>query len=142
MIYEGTNGIQALDLVGRKLMRDQGKAMLSLIQEMKESAKKSDKYSKELTEIAKDVEHATMWLAKNAIKDHEQAAAVANDYLHLCALALLALMWARMLESNEEFDENIAKYFFDRVLVQRHTLIKLIEAGKTSIVDLDDSSFD
>ena len=74
--------------------------------------------------------------------EDEQAAAVANDYLHLCALALLALMWARMLESNEEFDENIAKYFFDRVLVQRHTLIKLIEAGKTSIVDLDDSSFD
>ncbi len=144
MIYEGTNGIQALDLVGRKLMLDQGNSIKSLIADMHKCAKlcESNIFSQDLEDITCDLQQATMWLAKNGIKDHEQAAAVANDYLHLCAIALLAMMWLTMLESDQDYDEHVARYFFKRVLVQRHTLMQQITAGKSSMVDLDDSSFD
>lgn len=144
MIYEGTNGIQALDLVGRKLMLDQGKTIRALIAEMQQLAKThaANPFSKGLEDIASDLQNATVWLAKNGLKDHEQAAAVANDYLQLCALALLAMMWITMLESKQAYDENVARYFFERILTQRFSLTQQIAAGKTSIVDLGDNSFD
>ena len=84
----------------------------------------------------------TLWLAKHALADHEQAGAVASDYLHLCALALLAFMWAKMLKSNEDFDRSIALYFYQRVLPTRHALVAIITTGKSSMVDLDDKCFD
>lgn len=143
-IYEGTNGIQALDLVGRKLMKDNGVAIKELIEEMHEAAIEADDtfVTEGLRAVADDLKSMTFWLAKHALADHEQAGAVASDYLHLCALALLAFMWAKMIKSNQDFDRNIALYFYQRVLPARLMLTAVIKSGKSSMVDLDDKCFD
>lgn len=144
MIYEGTNGIQALDLVGRKLMKDGGNAMRQLIADMQQEASGCDNalYAKGLGDITNDIKAASMWLMQHAIKDHEQAGAIASAYLQLVAYGLLAWMWVKMITFDKKAANGVSRYYFTHVLSIRLVLMDNIQKGKESITELDDNDFD
>ena len=102
MIYEGANGIQALDLVGRKLPRDGGRAVMAFFAEVGAFAKEhgADEAMKPyITPVSTALGHlqqATMWLMQNATAKPDNAGAAATDYMHLFGYAVLGYMWAKM----------------------------------------------
>src|SRR5208282_4783311 len=105
MIYEGANGIQALDLVGRKLPRDGGRAVTAFFAETSDFfAQNKDEsalapYLAPLKTALGQLRHATMWLAENAKLNPDNVGAASTDYLHLFGLTTLGFMWARMAKA-------------------------------------------
>ncbi len=93
-IYEGTNGIQAMDLLGRKLLRDQGKAMQGLIAEMNGNLDGLDDKAA-LTAALHQMEQATAHLLKTGAGDLPAALAVATPYLGLCGTVIAGWLLAR-----------------------------------------------
>ena len=105
MIYEGANGIQGLDLVGRKLPRDGGRALMAFFAEI-DGFLKDEAGTEGLKDILPglkagrdDLEAATMWLMENAMAKPDNAGAGANDYMHLFGLVGLGYMWGRMAKA-------------------------------------------
>jgi alkylation response protein AidB-like acyl-CoA dehydrogenase len=94
-IYEGTNGIQAMDLVGRKLLRDEGKAMRALIAEMANSLGELRDARAALESGIKLVEHATGSILAGGKQDMNQALAVATPFLSLCGTVIAGWLLAR-----------------------------------------------
>ena len=147
LIYEGTNHIQALDLVGRKLPIDNGrlyrlfaKRMGKFLQtngdnaEMQEFLEPTGKTLGLLNEL-------TMGLAEKGLKDPEEAAAVASNYLNFFALTVLSWMWCLEVKACLGKDTTFhrtklktARYFFSNVLPETRTLGALIKAGKASMM--------
>ncbi len=105
MLYEGANGIQALDLVGRKLARDGGRAFTAFCAEVGEfiKAQASDPamapLTKPLSASLGHLQQATMWFAGNALAKPDNAGAGATDYMHLFGLVALGYMWALMAKA-------------------------------------------
>ncbi len=103
MIYEGTNGVQAADLVGRKLAADGGKPMMTFFAMIKDfnkthgedAALKAD-FLDPLKEASKDLEAAVMFFMQHGMKDPDAAMAGSWDFLHLFGHVTLGFMWARM----------------------------------------------
>jgi alkylation response protein AidB-like acyl-CoA dehydrogenase len=93
-IYEGTNGIQAMDLLGRKLLRDQGKAMQGLIADIKNSLDGGDDKAA-LTDAVRQMEQATAVLLKTGQNNLPAALAVATPYLGLCGTVIAGWLLAR-----------------------------------------------
>lgn len=155
-IYEGTNGIQALDLVGRKLGSKNGRLVMSLfglmtnyLKENKEAAHRD-----ELKASIAILEKATRWLAMNGMKDPEQAGAAATPYLRIMGLVVIAWLWSQMATiaqnkiSSGEGDQDFlrgkvttAKFYFQKVLPEIDWLIKDIESGKDDLMDLSEEQF-
>ena len=108
MIYEGANGIQALDLVGRKLGRDGGRAITAFFNEVsafvkEHSADEAMKpYVAPLGEALAHLQQATMWFMQNAMKKPDNAGAGSTDYMHLFGLVALGYMWAQMAKAAQE----------------------------------------
>jgi 3-(methylsulfanyl)propanoyl-CoA dehydrogenase len=108
MIYEGTNGIQALDLVGRKLPKDGGRAVMAFFTEVHGFIKEhgSDEpmlpFVQPLGRALSDLQAATMWFMQNAIAKPNNAGAGATDYMHLFGLVALGYMWCRMAKAARE----------------------------------------
>ena len=102
MIYEGANGIQALDLVGRKLPKDGGRALQAFLAEVQGFIKEhaADAAMKPFVEpVGKALGHlqqATMWFMGNAVAKPDNAGAGSTDYLHMFGLCALGYMWVRM----------------------------------------------
>src|ERR1700757_656926 len=102
MIYEGANGIQALDLVGRKLPREGGRAVMSFFGEVMAFTKEhgGDEAMKPyITPVSTALGHlqqATMWLMQNAMAKPDNAGAAATDYMHLFGYTVLGFLWAKM----------------------------------------------
>ena len=102
MIYEGANGIQALDLVGRKLPRDGGRAVMAFFGEVAAFAKDhgADEamkpYVAPLSTALGHLQQATTWLMQNAMVKPDNAGAAATDYMQLFGLVTFGYMWARM----------------------------------------------
>ncbi|MBL4784010.1 MAG: acyl-CoA dehydrogenase C-terminal domain-containing protein [Cohaesibacteraceae bacterium] len=102
MIYEGANGIQALDLVGRKLPADGGRALQAFLGEigMFIQAHATDEdmqpFVLPLKTAAEDLQAATMWFMQNALGNPDHAGAGSTDYMHMFGLVSLGYMWARM----------------------------------------------
>ncbi len=102
MIYEGSNGIQALDLVGRKLGKDGGRAVMAFFAEVQGCVREhaTDAAMKPLAEpLGKALGHlqqATVWFMQNAIGKPDNAGAGATDYMHLMGLVALGYMWCRI----------------------------------------------
>ena len=105
LIYEGTNGVQALDLVGRKLAADGGRAVMSFFAEIDAfvEANSGDETLKPFTEgLAKaktELQDATMWLMQNGLMNPDNAGAASTDYMHLFGLTALAYMWAQIAKT-------------------------------------------
>jgi hypothetical protein len=152
-IYEGTNGIQALDLVGRKLSLKGGRLVQTLFGtihgylEEREGAPHGEPLRKALALL----EDTTGWIAETASGDPEQAAAGATPYLRLVALTTIAYLWSRMAASAEDglargavnqalLESKLvcARFFFEKVLPETAALAADIRSGKDSVMALDD----
>ena len=159
-IYEGTNGIQAMDLVGRKLAKDGGRgvrALFDLIGSDIEEAKAAGDPAGVAEPLQKALGHlqgATMWLAQNGMADPNNAGAAAYAYMQLMGLVSLGWMWLKMAgvsarlkgESGEDaafHDAKIAtaRFFADRELVAAGALRRKVEAGAESLMALPIEAF-
>ena len=104
-IYEGANGIQALDLVGRKLGKDGGRAIMAFFNEvqtyLKERANSDSMnvYLKPLGQSLAHLQQASMWFMQNAMAKPDNAGAGSYDYMHLFGLVALGYMWCRIAEA-------------------------------------------
>jgi len=160
MIYEGTNGIQALDLVGRKLASHGGRAVFSFFAEIDAfiEANGDDDSLKEfvapLGVARKHLEKATMWFMENALEKPDNAGAGAADYLHLFALTAIALMWAQMVRTAQARLANGAagdpfyeakvvtgRYFVTRILPRTAAHLAAVKAGADDVMALAADAF-
>src|SRR6201995_5313211 len=102
MVYEGANGVQAMDLVGRKLGRKGGAAPMALFGALTGWISEHEKdetlapYTKGLKRGGENLQGATLWLAQNGLKNPNDAGAGATDYLRLMGIVMVAWMWARI----------------------------------------------
>jgi len=154
-IYEGTNGVQALDLVGRKLGANGGRAVRAFFERIAQDiadAKAVGDPAGIVEPLEKAVGHlqgATMWLAQNGLADPDNAGAGSYAYMQLMGLVSLGWMWLRMAtvsnrlkdEAGEDkaFHETkiaTARYFADRELVTASALRRKVEAGAGSLMTL------
>jgi alkylation response protein AidB-like acyl-CoA dehydrogenase len=161
MIYEGANGIQALDLVGRKLPKDGGRAIMAFFTEvqsyMKDHASDAalKPYLEPLGKALGHLQQATMWFMQNAMKAPDNAGAGATDYMHLFGLVALGYMWCRIVEAanaklangaNGNADRLKAKlvtgrFFVERLLPETAAHLARIEAGAKSTMELPVEAF-
>ena len=153
-IYEGTNGIQAMDLVGRKLSLKGGKLVGRLFNELTGYLKDNPDapHREELEGAIKSLEEATLWLASNAPKDPEQAGAAATPYLRLMALTVIGYLWSRMAgvageklgddDANNSLLESkqvSARFYFEKLIPEVHWLLQDIKSGKDSLMAFEDN---
>lgn len=155
-IYEGTNGIQALDLVGRKLGHAGGRAIKRYFAMMDAYLNTADAvpHADELKAAVGRLQKATMWLMQNGMGDREQAASAATPYLRLFALTAVAYFWSRMSAvAQQKLDEGAtetdlykakietATFYMHKILPQTLALMAEIEAGKDSLMSLSAEQF-
>jgi alkylation response protein AidB-like acyl-CoA dehydrogenase len=119
-IYEGTNGIQAMDLIGRKVLRDGGRTLARCVARMRE-AKVPAHLAGDLDEAVERLERVTAVLVERAVADPELAGAAATDYLDLVGYTMYAWLWARMAAAapNDAFGaakRGLADFYFARLL--------------------------
>ncbi|HEX7967780.1 MAG TPA: acyl-CoA dehydrogenase C-terminal domain-containing protein, partial [Stellaceae bacterium] len=161
MIYEGANGIQALDLVGRKLAKDGGRALTAFFTEVQGFVKENagdaglTLYVEPLGKALGHLQQATMWFAQNALAKPENAGAGATDYMHLFGLVALGYMWARMAQAakqklaagangaGERMNAKLVtgRFFVERMLPDTATHLARIQAGAASTMDLPADGF-
>ena len=160
MIYEGANGVQALDLVGRKLAQDGGKHVMAFfamvkdfLAEHKENEDLKD-FMEPLKQASKDLQAAGMWFMQNGMKNPNAALAGSTDFMHLFGHTCLGLMWARMAVAakgaldngadDPEFYENKLKtgrFYMARLLPETGLLLKRIESGADPVMSLEAEAF-
>ena len=159
-IYEGTNGIQAMDLVGRKLPMNGGRALqafLKIVADEVAQAKSDPKLAgvaEALEKASGQLGAATMWLMQNAMQNPENAGAGAVHYMHILGIVATGLMWLRMakaaatlLESDEgdtrylEAKLITARFFAERVMPDAGALRRKIEGGAESLMAIDPDMF-
>jgi alkylation response protein AidB-like acyl-CoA dehydrogenase len=155
-IYEGANGVQAMDLVGRKLGRKGGAAAFALFNTINDFLAQSDS-NDELADFVKPVRRgldalqgATLWLAQHGISNPNDAGAGAVDYLRLVGIVVMGWMWARIakfaqakLVSNPPnahfYEEKLisARYWMERMMPECPMLRERVEAGSSTIMAFD-----
>ena len=154
MIYEGTNHIQALDLVARKLPLKGGRLVRRFATEVtgalraiKDEPRLAD-FAEGLKEASKLLTSLTMALAQKGMADAEEAGAVASNYLNVFGLTAVALMWTRMatvsLDRDGRFYETklkVGRFFIHNVLPEIHSLAAVIGAGKQHMMALEADEF-
>ncbi|MGH6771251.1 MAG: acyl-CoA dehydrogenase C-terminal domain-containing protein [Xanthobacteraceae bacterium] len=157
MIYEGANGVQALDLVGRKLPKDGGRALQAFFNEVqgyiKEQGGEAMKpYVGPLGAALGHLQQATMWLMQNAMAKPDNAGAAAHDYMHLFGLVALGYMWCRMAATAQTkladgADARMAaklvtgRFFMERMLPETAAHLARIQAGAASLMELPAEAF-
>jgi alkylation response protein AidB-like acyl-CoA dehydrogenase len=159
LIYEGTNGIQALDLVGRKLASNGGRAIFSFFAEVDEfiAAHETDADLKPFVEglrTAKGrLQQATMWLMQNGMSNFDNAGASSHDYLHLFGLTACAYMWALMAQAAQAkvragdadpFYVNkirTGEFFLARVLPDTAAHLEKVQTGAAPVMALAEVDF-
>jgi len=155
-IYEGTNGIQAMDLLARKVAASKGELMQVFIDEVntfidQTSAENMEEFIEPLKTATDDLSKLTQDVLSAAQNNIEELGTSANDYLHVFGYTAMAFIWARMAEaalekdvSSDEFylsKVKTARYYFARLLPRRLSLIASIEAGCDTLFDIDESLF-
>jgi len=160
MIYEGTNGIQALDLVGRKLPAHMGRylrAFFHPVSQFIEANKGDETFGKMIEALEKAfgaLQLSTATIAQKGMKDPEEGAAAATDYLRLTGLVAMAYCFAksamiaqrRLGEGTDEaafYKSKLAtaQFFFDRILPQATAAFLAIKSGKASMMALEAEAF-
>ena len=157
-IYEGANGIQALDLVGRKLGKDGGRAIMAFFNEVQNYLKERTNndamnvYLKPLGQSLAHLQEASMWFMQNAMAKPDNAGAGSYDYMHLFGLVALGYMWCLIAEAALARKGNgaapgmdaklvTARFFMDRLLPETATRLARIKAGSGSMMELPDDAF-
>ncbi|WP_342657381.1 acyl-CoA dehydrogenase C-terminal domain-containing protein [Sphingomonas sp. NY01] len=160
MIYEGTNGVQAMDLVGRKLAQKNGRAVQAFFQmvatevaEAKGDAAAADLAGR-LEKALGELQAATMWFVGHGLKNPNHVGAGAVAYMHLMGLVAVGLMWLRMaraaarLKAAGEGEAGFleaklvtARFFGERMLPDAGALRRKIEGGADSLMALPEDAF-
>ena len=162
MIYEGANGVQALDLVGRKLAQDGGKhvmAFFDLVKSFcKENAGADEDYDRDFIEplkaASKDLQAAGMYFMQNGMKNPNNALSGSYDFMHMFGHVCLGLMWARMAKaanaaladgaSDAAFYQTkvmTGRYYMARRLPATALHLRRIESGADTVMGLDAADF-
>ena len=160
MIYEGANGIQALDLVGRKLAKDGGRAIMAFFGEVKTFLKDNEAdaslapYLAGLKQGLAHLEQATLWFMQNAMTKPDNAGAGSYDYMHLFGLVALAFMWAQIAKAGlaikaagkgdaaaMEAKLLLGKYFMERIMPDTSARLARIAAGAETIMAIPAQQF-
>ncbi|WP_315762550.1 MULTISPECIES: acyl-CoA dehydrogenase C-terminal domain-containing protein [unclassified Bradyrhizobium] len=159
MIYEGANGIQALDLVGRKLPRDGGRAVMAFFAEVGSFAREHgadeamQPFVAPLSTALGHLQQATTWLMQNAMTKPDNAGAAATDYLHLFGLVTFAYMWAKMAKVAQDkiaasgttaylsTKLTTGRFFMERVLPETAAHLARIQSGCATIMELPAEAF-
>jgi alkylation response protein AidB-like acyl-CoA dehydrogenase len=159
MIYEGANGIQALDLVGRKLPANGGRAIMTWFAEI-------DAFTAEhgaegpikpfvdgLTDAKKKLQEATMWLMQNGMANPDNAGAASTDYLNIFGLTALAYVWAQMaIAAQKAIDAGstdpfyahklaTGRYFVERILPDAGAHLAKLKTGAEVLMALPAEAF-
>jgi 3-(methylsulfanyl)propanoyl-CoA dehydrogenase len=159
-IYEGTNGIQAMDLVGRKLPKDGGRAIRTFFElvgrDIAEAKQAGDPagVAGALEPAVQDLQAATMWLARNGMADPNNAGAGAYAYMDLMGLVSLGWMWLKMAAAaqravdegrgDQSFNDAklaTARFYAQRELPLSTALRKKIEAGAETLMKIPVDAF-
>lgn len=160
MIYEGANGVQALDLVGRKLGVDGGKHVMAFFQMVIEFCKENADvdgmadFVEPLKKASKDLQAAGMYFMQNGMKNPNNALSGSTDFMHMFGHVCLGLMWARMAKvslealadgpSDAEFYETklaTGRYYMARRLPATALHLARIETGADTVMALDAANF-
>ena len=148
-IYEGTNSVQAADLVFRKLSNKNGNIINNFMEMIKtECESKSEKvqsFSKQLDYYLDILSKFNSWISENSKEGKDDISAAANDYLKTLGFVSLAYSWIKILEvsfndydTNKDFYEdkiNTAKFFFDKVLPRAEHHYKTAISGSSNIMN-------
>jgi hypothetical protein len=159
-IYEGTNGVQAMDLVGRKLGKDGGRAIRAYFEavagDIAEARASGDPagIADQLEKALQHLQAATMWMAQNGMADPNNAGAGAYAYMQLMGLVSLGWMWLKMAGASAKLKDQpgedkafhdakllTASFFADRELVTAGALRRKVEAGAGSVMALPVEAF-
>ncbi len=159
MIYEGANGVQALDLVGRKLGQNGGRGVMSFFADL-DAVVAEDvgdetlrPFSDGLAAAKAQLQEATLWLMQNGMSNPDNAGAASNDYLHLFGLTALAYMWRLMAKAAAEkvaggdadpFYANklvVGRHFLERILPQAAAHLARLKAGSATLMALPAEAF-
>jgi alkylation response protein AidB-like acyl-CoA dehydrogenase len=145
--YEGANGVQAMDLVGRKLGHKGGAAPLALFAALTGWIGENEKdetlaaYVKPLKRGVESLQAATMWLAQHGRQNPNDAGAAAVDYLRLMGIVCVGWMWARMAKLSLGKDEPFhkeklisARYWMERMIPECPMLLERIQAGSENLM--------
>ena len=160
MIYEGTNGIQSLDLVGRKLGQDGGKHVMAFFDMVKSFCKEQGdvegmaEFVEPLKAASKDLQAAGMYFMQHGMKNPNNALSGSYDFMHLFGHVCLGMMWAKMARasldalaadaSDKEFYETklaTGRYYMARQLPMTATHLARIQTGADTVMALDAASF-
>ncbi len=159
MIYEGTNGIQALDLVGRKLPANGGRAIMSWFADIDAFVGENGEdeaikpFVDGLADAKKKLQEATMWLMQNGMANPDNAAAASTDYLHIFGLTAYAFLWAQMAKAAQEkiaagdADPYYAnklmtgRYFVERILPDAGAHLKKLKSGAEVLMQMPAEAF-
>jgi len=151
MIYEGTNGVQALDLVGRKLPVGTGRYLRAFfhpvdafITKHKDNAAMKE-FIKPLSKHIEYMQHATLWIAMQGFKNADDAAAGSVEYQKMFAHVALTYVWARQAAialdkvngDEKEFYQgklDTARFFMQKILPANLALLASITAGSKSVM--------
>ena len=159
-VYEGANGIQALDLVGRKLPAHMGRSLRQFFHPVDHFVQQhadNERMKPYVIPLAKSfgrLQQATLWIGEHGLSDPEQAAAGASDYLRLMGLVAIGFMWAKIVETayeklddgvdNREFYEAklvTGRFFMERMLPDTSSLLSKLTSGAANVMALDAASF-
>ena len=161
MIYEGANGIQALDLVGRKLPANGGRAVMAFFKEVGDFCEENRNneamapFTKALKKGLNDLQAATMWFMQNAMAKPDNAGAGSTDYMHLFGLVSIGYMWAMMTKNAQEQLQSAAsdskdflegkvttaRFFMERLMPETALRLQRIQAGADSMMALPAEAF-
>ncbi|WP_293861390.1 acyl-CoA dehydrogenase C-terminal domain-containing protein [uncultured Alsobacter sp.] len=159
MIYEGANGIQALDLVGRKLPKDGGRAITAYLTEtaafLKDAAgdERLRPLATPVLAALGQLQQATVWFMQNALAKPDNAGAGATDYMHLMGLVALGTMWVRIAQAAHgriaagrdtavmEAKLVTARFFVERWLPEAGARLACITAGSDAVMALPEAMF-
>jgi alkylation response protein AidB-like acyl-CoA dehydrogenase len=160
MLYEGANGVQAMDLVGRKLAANGGRAVMAVFKEIGDfcDENRADErlapFTKAIKKGLNDLQASTMWFMSNAMAKPDNAGAGATDYMHLFGVVILGFMWGKSVKAAHErldagdgrtdFLNNklvTARFYMDRVMPETALRKARIETGADSVMALDAAAF-
>lgn len=160
-IYEGANGIQALDLVGRKMTKNTGRYLRSFfhpahefIEKYKNDSQMAE-FTKALYKALGSAQQASLWIAANGLANKEEAAAAATEYLELLAITIIGYFWARMAQisltklndsanNEKEFYQaklDTARFYINKILPNHYGLLSIITTGCSSVMKMQEEAF-
>ena len=142
-IYEGTNGVQALDLVSRKVLRDGGAVMRRFIDEMRSACEQvPERFTAPLHAALDRLVRVTSRVVEDGAEDPEFPGAASTDYLELTGLVIYAWLWARMAQvSDEPAKSQLADFFYAKLLPKTAALESTIDAGASALMSMPEESF-